>query len=291
MNDYLYRYQPFYRRLDENNTTAIVENTDLFSKKELYIPSPLTFNDPFDCKAFITHKGCAVEDLFYYCVDRVRYNGEPGKSEEEIQGEAFEMLCGTLHEELFTGTSELSRSLDVHKEQFLRDIKGDPQSDLHGIGVISLSEKNDDILMWGHYADCHKGYCLEFNRQALVEWLKSVPGKLSEVIYEKAYPTVGDYLKYKKENKLDELFLLIKSIHWSYEEELRILVGIDWKRDKPHMLSLPENILTGVIFGCEMLGDNIMIIQGYLDQWQDKPRSYRAFKSGSQYAVEIKQIS
>jgi hypothetical protein len=27
------------------------------------------------------------------------------------------------------------------------------------VGVMCISEVPDDILMWSHYADCHKGVC------------------------------------------------------------------------------------------------------------------------------------
>ena len=33
---------------------------------------------------------------------------------------------------------------------------------LYERGVCCFSEKKDDILMWSHYADGHKGFCLEF---------------------------------------------------------------------------------------------------------------------------------
>ncbi|MBK8112877.1 MAG: DUF2971 domain-containing protein [Saprospiraceae bacterium] len=28
--------------------------------------------------------------------------------------------------------------------------------------VFCLSEENDNLLLWSHYADCHKGYCVEY---------------------------------------------------------------------------------------------------------------------------------
>src|SRR5262245_38977124 len=29
------------------------------------------------------------------------------------------------------------------------------------VAILSLSEVNDNLLMWSHYADCHTGLCLE----------------------------------------------------------------------------------------------------------------------------------
>ena len=35
------------------------------------------------------------------------------------------------------------------------------------LGVLSLSERFDSILMWSHYANHHKGFCLGFSRKGL----------------------------------------------------------------------------------------------------------------------------
>ena len=36
------------------------------------------------------------------------------------------------------------------------------QSNVDASGVLCLSECHDDILMWSHYGDSHRGICLEF---------------------------------------------------------------------------------------------------------------------------------
>src|SRR4051812_25795268 len=39
------------------------------------------------------------------------------------------------------------------------------RADIKRYGVLSLSEINNDILMWSHYAGAHSGYCLQFERR------------------------------------------------------------------------------------------------------------------------------
>ena len=36
------------------------------------------------------------------------------------------------------------------------------QKEVDACGILSLCAKNDDILMWSHYASSHRGICLEF---------------------------------------------------------------------------------------------------------------------------------
>ncbi|MBV9575704.1 MAG: DUF2971 domain-containing protein [Gammaproteobacteria bacterium] len=35
------------------------------------------------------------------------------------------------------------------------------------LGILSLSSCNDSILMWSHYADFHKGFCIGFKTNSL----------------------------------------------------------------------------------------------------------------------------
>jgi Protein of unknown function (DUF2971) len=86
-------------------------------------------------------------------------------------------------------------------------------------GVLSLSERWDSILMWSHYGDFHKGYCVGF-------WEE----KLRNSIY-----ATGGRVMYPKDNKFPEISPLeqddakimiiqthAKSEEWSYEKEYRL---------------------------------------------------------------------
>lgn len=89
---------------------------------------------------------------------------------------------------------------------------------------ISLSECNNINPMWAHYADNHKGICIEYN-------LSSENSLLDEPCHPICYVDHADYseeinqLDNDKRNKLkvlEEPFLK-KSIDWNYEKEWRIL--------------------------------------------------------------------
>ncbi|HGY1053520.1 TPA: DUF2971 domain-containing protein, partial [Aeromonas salmonicida subsp. pectinolytica] len=40
-----------------------------------------------------------------------------------------------------------------------------PESCTNATRFVSLSRNNTNILMWSHYADSHKGFCIGFSRQ------------------------------------------------------------------------------------------------------------------------------
>lgn len=112
------------------------------------------------------------------------------------------------------------------------------------IGVACFSSKCDDLLMWAHYADGHRGFCLEFSTQ-------SEPFSRAEpVTYCDSIPEVNplDILDGKSTGPdLMQMMLRTKFTCWQYEEEWRIL----------HMragtaYSYPFEALTGVYFGVSM---------------------------------------
>lgn len=136
--------------------------------------------------------------------------------------------------------------------------------------------------MWAHYADGHRGVCLEFNVQ------NEVICCALEAQYFSKYPMTRQYSDNLAENLLP---LLAKSDVWKYESEYRLIVQ-DAANATPHetllatngFLKLPDGALRSIIVGC----------QGSYDAVQDLVRKYnvdipvlRARKIDNRYALEI----
>lgn len=96
----------------------------------------------------------------------------------------------------------------------------DLKNKIKDVGVLSLSEDPLSILMWSHYADEHKGICIEFGRS---------PGEMSmshihcrPVKYSREYPIPSLWDILSEEHLLTNKAVFTKSIHWAYEKEWRI---------------------------------------------------------------------
>ncbi|MBA6290166.1 DUF2971 domain-containing protein [Colwellia sp. MB3u-4] len=116
----------------------------------------------------------------------------------------------------------------LKKNQVLTIEELDSFMDLHGI--ISLSESPDNLLMWSHYGDDHKGMVVEFDIDesdpfALFntwEVPRESDGKFGRVSYRKSreYPynitteSISDIRNYYYLSKADE---------WIYEKEYRYI--------------------------------------------------------------------
>ncbi len=95
-------------------------------------------------------------------------------------------------------------------------------------GVVSLTETNDNLLMWAHYANEHKGIVVEFDTsnefftETYVEEERPYYGKINRVLYRKQ--------RLKEFKSLVEPYFH-KSDEWLYEKEHRFLVSL-FKADK-----------------------------------------------------------
>lgn len=98
--------------------------------------------------------------------------------------------------------------------------------------VFCGSEVNNDILMWSHYANCHKGVCIGFRLPTIdVEWGGiTLKVNYTESIIPKKFYTAG------QTERANALFYWIftKAMCWGYEKEIRCFIE---NLDKPLKIS------------------------------------------------------
>ncbi len=104
-----------------------------------------------------------------------------------------------------------------------------------------LSAKNNDLLMWAHYADSYRGVCLEFDTAKLAD---SIDVALVPVRYEERYPQV-DFLFNMDELTIQQV--LTKAKVWDYEEEYRFISPFQIPNQQPFDISA----LKAIILGCK----------------------------------------
>ncbi|HCG5955204.1 TPA: DUF2971 domain-containing protein [Vibrio parahaemolyticus] len=90
-------------------------------------------------------------------------------------------------------------------------------------GIVSLTETRDNLLMWSHYADEHKGFVVEFD----------TTHDFFTKMYNDGNEMVGEvkrvYYRKQRTNKLSSYYLepyFVKSDEWQYEKEHRLLLPI-----------------------------------------------------------------
>ena len=151
------------------------------------------------------------------------------------------------------------------------------------VGVFSLTEYKDDILMWSHYADQHKGICIEF-RPVKEEHDNFYYQALNVVYPKKNNPPQLNFYEYR--NNPEEWIikcLTTKALHWEYEGEWRI---IDVK-EGPGKRSIPEGIISSVILGCRIEKNDYDLIMKLASAYPTPITIYKAKIKPDCYKLEI----
>ena len=134
------------------------------------------------------------------------------------------------------------------------------------IGILSLAEKSDDLLMWAHYAAAHTGFVIELDTtNPYFEQRRTTAdefGWLRRVEYSHRRPTlsvdVGD---------IGIALLMTKPAAWSYESEWRMLMPLSSASEtihaSPHDICLfdfPANAIKSLILGHRIKTANAELI-------------------------------
>ena len=247
-----------YKRLDEKTVSLIVNRV-------IYFAGPNQFNDPFDCSLRYDLSGTEAEwrDYFARSLTELR----PELAPEE----AANMVDAQMREGAFRNT------------RFLKSISDDAlRHQNERLGILSLTADPTNILMWSHYADAHRGCCLEFSTSAPV-FKGAVNFRRAEhVKYAVEYPSVRFLDCVGKPDKHVEFTVLTKSDLWEYEEEWRItsLRG-------PGLYKFDELSLTGIICGHWMTEENVALLKGLVNCRKPKVRLCRAAPNGRQFAMKL----
>lgn len=120
-------------------------------------------------------------------------------------------------------------------------------------GVYSLTNRVNNMALWAHYGNDHKGYCMELQNAGLFSLAH-------DVIYEKLQirklSTPIDHKKMSREFCED---LFTKAVEWNYEEEVRIVL-------RPGFHFFTPEVLTSVMLGKDMPDEHIRQIAEWVSQ-------------------------
>lgn len=250
---YFYRYRSL-----SGGSAEYVERTVCHS--ELYFPAPSSFNDPFDCRPCFSFDATSDEMQRYY--RGVLQRHLPQLNRAQRRQEAKNKLKDPERDPRNPET--LRRVQEMHTEQITEKI-----------GVLCLSTVRDDILMWSHYADSHRGICLEFDGHF------PFFAAAHKVEYEEARPRINPFRQTK--DQMMTAALLTKSKHWDYEREWRII----HYSEGPGVYRFPEEALTGIILGAHISEETQAKVLGWIEGRSKPVKLYRATADVTAFKVNI----
>lgn len=207
--------------------------------REVYFASSEQLNDPYDCRISIRQ---ALRDA--------------------VEAAAW-AESRTLRE-----TLERFQKIDHVYERMEEDIRN--------AGVFSLAKHPTNAVMWAHYAENHRGFCIGFdlsekftthrNAEQIigtddVRYTKTNPFKdyFEEVAAARQPPTWEEFFP-----ALLSRGMVAKAAAWGYEEEVRVL------RKNSGTVSFSPAEVVEIVFGLNMASENRATIRHLLsgDQWR-----------------------
>jgi hypothetical protein len=235
----LYKYRTI------NQTKAILDN---FS---FWFATPDSFNDPFDCNL--------------------------SEVDTPSLGDAIKHF-----KRLGIQESVINQSIDLyrrHPEKLIELVKDTKEKSICSNGVLSLSEKYDDILMWSHYSEYHKGIVLGLSLEDDLEFFVS-PIRID---YKDNYEALN-YLNDPEKSIIDTL--KIKSSQWKYEREIRIY------KNNSGLYKINETAIKEIYFGIKTRKEDIEEIYQICEKQNlNHIKFFKGHQSYGTFEVKFKQTS
>lgn len=214
---------------------------------ELWFTSARAFNDPFDTALSYDFDGTPKSTMLRWA------NAAIKRTNPELPRTERRRLARERVRAIRRDPEEILSAEDRHRER------------LHShFGIHCLSEERDNLLLWAHYSDSHRGFCVGFSTDAIQRMREAefiARGRLIEFAkmrYESAAPRINFYetmLEPASRTDIDAL-ILTKSDHWDYEREWRLILLSEEAIGPGIGISLPPEAVTEVVLGCRILPEN-----------------------------------
>lgn len=216
-----------YRKISDN--TPIDENlhVDALKNQKVYLNHPYDFNDPYDSA---------------FNIDIERFKEKNAEIlEKKIKEEIVNHLLRQrginpnivnnkeiMYDDINIDKNMINTLLDNNSEVFYNAYF----KKIIQFRVSCFSKTPYSILMWSHYANDHKGFCISYNTSKIKEKIKK---ELYPVFYQ---DILIPLIKTEKNLNTGKINSLLKYKDWKYEKEWRLILNEEFVSLKPSKIYL-----------------------------------------------------
>ncbi len=248
----LYKY-----RSDSKFTESI------FTDSNIFLASPSSLNDPFDCKAAMFGN-----DYYKSYKENIRKQQIVGFVTPSIFGFQKDPLYKASLKRIKKAETTLQKINIINKYRMSRGLEkledasktiDSIYEELERVGVFSLSEDPLNMLMWSHYGYNHCGICIGFERNEhnelgsqnckKINYIDKFPevnieqgAKLKSTFFFNQQDEFQSHTRISFNDEQIQNVIYSKSKNWLYEKEWRFAI------EKQGLYQLPGKI-TEVFFG------------------------------------------
>lgn len=228
---------------------------DIIRNRRLLATNPITFNDPFEINPGIVGKPDKDKILRYFHNDllprlssavRVAlpdFNGEFVLTDDDAVSKKVERdLKASLMAEIEKGLDRASQSLRI----------------ICFCNPNKIKNEGDDILLWSHYGDKHRGVRIFFE----TDDIKILSTNLFPVSYsfERVSIDITDPGEVtKRAEEAYRTILRTKNKSWEYEQEVRWIINLEeCTQDDRSYIPLEPKAVRRIDFGCKCESEKII---------------------------------
>jgi len=252
----LYRYFAF----DKANPRYV---SDLLASGLLYFSKPSQFNDPFECKPNWRYPSdVRRQRQLKSALKRIV------RSRSRDRDEAHQVLSSAMR----GPSAELEESVRSAAAKAFQDVR-----------ICCFSDSYENLLLWSHYADSHRGYCVGFDAS------HSPFRAALKVFYQDDYPNID--FPVKAENGFDSV--LTKYKLWEYESEYRAIFvpGAEAQpTNHDEFCILQIDAITDVYLGALIEPANEQLVLKSIAAGEYLPNVWKAKLSESSFALDFKLV-
>jgi hypothetical protein len=122
------------------------------------------------------------------------------------------------------------------------------------LGIYSMSKTWKNELLWAHYSDSHKGFCIEYKLEdmLLAKSKTVIFPKILEIEYSNEPPIYSlDGMDRINEDQLLTILIGTKSIPWKHEKEVRLIFKDNGEQE------INNKAIRSIIFGARASNEDI----------------------------------
>ncbi|MCJ7663522.1 MAG: DUF2971 domain-containing protein [Desulfobacterales bacterium] len=251
---------------------------DIIKNQRLSAADPTTFNDPFEIKPGIIGKPDKAKTLRYF------YNDLLPKISS-----ATKVALPDFNDD--AASKNVERDL---KPAIMKVIEENLVLASKTLRIICFCDPNkinegDDILLWSHYGDKHKGVRIFFE----TDDIKILSNNLFPVNYSFERPNFD--ITDPAEIKTEDAYRIIKTKNksWKYEQEVRWIISLQEciQKDGRSYIPLSPNAIRRIDFGCKCESEKVIPLLKDDDNAYQHVKLYKALVHEHRYSLKYKEIN
>lgn len=299
--DKLYRAHDrshFYKYMSIETAIKVISN------RSLRWSSPLKFNDPFDHQIGFSFAftGREFGEALDREMERIVFDGKVSfKSPTPFSALAMRLHAAKgrlakdeIMKDLAGATDEIAGNMPALVDKLHADV----QQHLTHSRVLCVSEKNDNVVMWSHYADEHRGVVLQLR---CVEEIDNTLLAARKVKYSRQFPSFPSLESYVRHltgeepmdlSKLSWEIAYTKHEDWSYENEWRVHIPLLREPPGNGYSTFKENprVFGNVYLGCRIADSDATKVIAAVKEHISHAKVLRGKRSITSFSLEFEKV-